>query len=183
MAYEACPFPVILLQLDTLRQGPYLTHHYKMHDKMPLFVLIQTIYKGPGESSYCLRLQVKQSRNPLLFLLHTGGRVNVYKENNLLLLVLLDLVIILPSICRKKCKRFLVFCLQYEKQRWWSPCSAGGLLLWDRCCANPQEMWIVQRLIFRAGYRLVVEHLLSTSVAMDSIPSTAEISKNTYIHI
>lgn len=50
-----------------------------------------------------------------------------------------------------------------------------------RCCANPQEVWVVQRLIFRAGYRLVVEHLLSTSVAVDSIPSTAEIKKK-YIH-
>lgn len=98
MAYEVCPFPVILLQLDILRQSPYLTHHYKMHDKMPLFILIQTIYKRLGESSYCLRLQLKQSRHPLLFLLHTGGRVNVYKETSLLLLVLLDLVIILPSI-------------------------------------------------------------------------------------
>lgn len=48
MAYEVCPFPVILLQLDVVRQSPYLTHHYKMHDKMPLFILIQTIYKGPG---------------------------------------------------------------------------------------------------------------------------------------
>lgn len=77
MAYEVCPFPVILLQLDVVRQSPYLTNHYKMHDKMPLFILIQTIYKGPGESS-CLCLQLKQSRNPLLsFLLHTGGRVNV----------------------------------------------------------------------------------------------------------
>lgn len=78
MAYEVCPFPVILLQLDVVRQSPYLTHHYKMLDKMPLFILIQTIYKGPGESSYCLRLQLKQSTNPLLsFLLHTGRRVNV----------------------------------------------------------------------------------------------------------
>lgn len=50
-------------------------------------------------------------------------------------------------------------------------------------CVNPQEVGVEQRLIFRASYRLVVEHLLSTSVAVDSIPSTVEILKNTYIHI
>lgn len=81
MAYEVSPFPVILLQLDGVRQSTHLPHHYKMPDKMPLLILTQIIYKGPGQSSFGLPSPAEAVQKPsTLFSPHTWRRVDVYKE-------------------------------------------------------------------------------------------------------
>lgn len=174
-----------VLQLDAVRQSTYLTHHYQMHGKIPLFILSQIIYKAGGSPPTHSLLQLKQSRNPMLsFLLHTWTRVSVCKEKSLLLLAILNLFIILPSICRNArgfC--FSAFSFSRKNKCWrWSPCLWA--LWWRSADVSWDAVWTYRKWYREdINYSLVVEHLLSMYMALDSILSTAEIFKNTYIHI